>query len=87
MSGRRQTSRTTLKRTRTAANYSLPSISAVPGKVVEQIFPAITTKNLKNKKRTASRDLERTHRDKTTVCVDKVCIRDKGDIAQCWVLS
>lgn len=61
MSGRRQTSHTTLNRTRTAANYSLPSISAVPGRVVEQILPAITTKNLKSEKRTASRDLERAH--------------------------
>jgi len=43
-------------------NYSLPNITSVSGKVREQILPAITAKHLKDKKGTASRDLQRAHR-------------------------
>ncbi|KAK4814750.1 hypothetical protein QYF61_026727 [Mycteria americana] len=42
-------------------NYSLPNVTSVPGKVMEQILPAITAKHLKDKQGTASRNLQRAH--------------------------
>ena len=42
-------------------NYSLPSVTSVPGKMMEQILPATTVKHLKDKQGTASRDLQRAH--------------------------
>lgn len=43
-------------------NYSLPNVTSVPGKVMEQILLAITAEHLKDEKGTASRDLQRAHR-------------------------
>lgn len=62
MSERRQPLHTTLsKARRSLVNYSLPSITSVPGKMMEKILSAITAKHLKDKKGTASRDLQRAH--------------------------
>ena len=43
-------------------NYNLPNLTSVPGKVMEQILPAVTAKHLKDEKGTASRDLQRADR-------------------------